>query len=404
LADALEKVGKDGLITIDEGRNIETTMDTVEGLRFDRGYISPYFITNQEKLDVELVDALVLIHEKKLTTMAEVVPALELAAKLNRALLVIAEDVEGEALAALTLNKLRGVVRAAAAKAPAFGERRKEVLRDIAAVTGASPFMEGDGRKVDESLQLSDLGSAKKVLMDKENTTIVGGGGTKEAIQGRIKLIHQETEATNSDYDKMKLKERLAKLAGGVAVISVGGSSDVELREKKQRYEDALASTQAAVEEGFVAGGGVALIRAAAKLTDLQGLPEDERLGVKLLQEVCAAPLEQIAANSGEEPKVVAARVKEGSGAFGYNARSGQFEDLVKAGVIDPVKVVRLALSNASSVAGLLLTTECIVSNKPEPPKGPSVAGPGQGGMGGGMGGRGGMGGGDDHHHDDFDM
>jgi chaperonin GroEL len=364
LSEAMEKVGKDGVITIEENRTTETVLDVVEGMQFDRGYLSPYFVTDQERLEVVLDDPFILVHEKKISALKDLLPLLEQVARGGKPLLIIAEDVDGEALAALVVNKLRGTLKVCAVKAPGFGDRRKELLKDIAAQTGAKAIMEDLGIKL-EGLSLSDLGRAKRVVVDNENTTITEGKGTKDAVAGRIKLIKKEMEETNSEYDKDKLQERLAKLAGGVAVIRVGAASDAEIKEKKARVEDALHATRAAVQEGIVPGGGVALVRCESALKDLK-FDDDRQYGVNLVRRAIEEPLRQIARNAGLDASASLMKVREGKGAFGLNAATETYEDLVKAGVIDPTKVVRVALQNAASVSGLMLTTEALVAERPE--------------------------------------
>ena len=395
LAEAMEKVGKEGVITVEENRAMETVLEVVEGMQFDRGFISPYFVTDAEQVVCELDNPRILVHEKKIASMSELLPLLEQIAKDGRPLLIIADDIEGEALATLVVNKLRGTLKVCAVKAPGFGDRRKEMLKDIAALTGARPFMEDVGLKL-ESATLADLGSARRAKIDKETTTIVDGAGDKKAIKGRIDQINKEMELTNSTYDKEKLQERLAKIAGGVAVIKVGAASETEAKEKKARVEDAVHATRAAVEEGIVAGGGVALLRAQKALDGVKlGDPRDS--GVWLIRRAIEEPMRQIAKNAGREGSVVVAAVKEKTGAFGFNAATEKFEDLLAAGVIDPTKVVRMALENAASVAGLMLTTEALIADKPKPPAPPErPQGLGQS-PGGDMGGFGGGGG-------DFDM
>lgn len=367
IAEAMSKVGKEGVITVEEAKSMETTLDVVEGMQFDRGYISPYFITDPEKMEVVLEDAYVLCHEKKISNMKDLLPLLEQVARMNKPLLIIAEDVEGEALATLVVNKLRGTLKVCAVKAPGFGERRKAMLQDIAILTGGQVVSEDLGVKL-ENVTLSDLGTAKRIVVDKDNTTIIDGGGSKEQIEARIKQIRTQIEETTSDYDREKLQERLAKLVGGVAVIRVGAATETELKEKKARVEDALNATKAAVEEGIVAGGGVALLRCQKALEELQ-LDGEERFGKEIVMKALEAPLRQIAQNAGYEGSIVVERVKEGEGAFGFNAQTEQYEDLFEAGVIDPTKVVRFAIQNAASVASLLLTTEAMVAEKPEEKK-----------------------------------
>jgi chaperonin GroEL len=373
LAEAVEKVGKEGVITIEENRTIDTVLEVVEGLQFDRGYISPYFVTDNERLECVLDNPLILVYEKKISSVKDLIPLLEQVARAGRPLLIVAEDVDSEALAALVVNKLRGTLSCCAVKAPGFGDRRKELLKDLAAQTGAKAIMEDLGLKL-EGLPLSDLGSAKRATIDADNTTILEGGGTKDAVAGRIKLVKKEMEETNSEYDKDKLQERLAKLAGGVAVIRVGAASDAEIKEKKARVEDALHATRAAIEEGIVAGGGVALIRCLADLASVT-FQDDRQYGVGIIRRALEEPLRQIARNAGADASVVVSRVQEGKDGFGYNAATEVFEDLIKAGVIDPTKVVRAALQNAASVAGLMLTTEALIAEHPEKPAPSSSSG-----------------------------
>ncbi|HVU15969.1 MAG TPA: chaperonin GroEL [Candidatus Didemnitutus sp.] len=380
IADAMDKVGKDGTITVEEAKSIETTLDVVEGMQFDKGYLSPYFATNAEAMEAVLEDAYVLIHEKKISNLQEFLPLLQTVAKTGKPLLVIAEEVEGEALAALVVNKIRGTLNICAVKAPGFGDRRKAMLEDIAILTGGKCITEDLGLKL-ENLSLSDLGRAKRIVVDKENTTIVEGSGKSSDIQGRVKQIRRQIEETTSDYDKEKLQERLAKLAGGVAVINVGASTEVEMKEKKARVEDALHATRAAVEEGIVAGGGVALLRTAKAIESLK-LEGDEAIGAQIVRRAIEHPLKQLCANAGVDGGVVAKEVIGGKGNFGYNVATDSYEDLVKAGVVDPTKVTRTALQNASSIAGLLLTTECMITEIPEKKEAPAP-----GGHGGGMGG-----------------
>jgi chaperonin GroEL len=370
LADAVEKVGKEGVITIEENRTIDTVLEVVEGMQFDRGYLSPYFITDNERLEVVLDNPFILVFEKKISAVKDLIPILEQVARVGKPLLIIAEDVDGEALAALVVNKLRGALSVCAVKAPGFGDRRKELLKDIAAMTGAKAIMEDLGLKL-ENLPLTDLGKAKRVIVDSDNTTVLEGAGSKEAVAGRIKLIKKETEETNSEYDKDKLQERLAKLAGGVAVIKVGAASDAEIKERKARVEDALHATRAAIEEGIVPGGGVALVRCVEDLKELK-FDDDRRYGVSIVRRALEEPLRQIARNSGVDASVTLQKVREGKGGFGYNASTEVFEDLVKAGVIDPTKVVRVALQNACSVASLMLTTEALIAERPEQPVAPA--------------------------------
>jgi chaperonin GroEL len=380
IAEAMEKVGKDGVITVEEAKTLETSLDIVEGMQFDRGYLSPYFVTDPERMEVILENPVVLIHEKKIGSMKDLLPVLEQVARLGRPLLIVAEDVEGEALATLVVNKLRGTLQAAAVKAPGFGDRRKAMLEDIAVLTGGRAITEDLGIKL-ESIKLDDLGKAKKITIDKDNTTIVEGAGTSSAIEGRVKQIRAQIEDTTSDYDREKLQERLAKLVGGVAVIKVGAATETEMKEKKARVEDAMHATKAAVEEGIVPGGGVALIRASRQLDTLK-LEGDVRLGANIVRRAVEEPLRWIATNAGQEGSIIVQKVKDASGAFGYNAQTDKLEDLVEAGVIDPAKVVRSALQNAASIASLLLTTEALVSEIPEEKKEPPMpAGGGMGGM-----------------------
>ena len=380
IAEAMEKVGKDGVITVEEAKGLETTLETVEGMQFDRGYLSPYFVTDPEKMEAVLDDPYILIHDKKISAMKELLPLLEKTAQSGKPLLIIAEDVEGEALATLVVNKLRGTLKVAAVKAPGFGDRRKEMLRDIAVLTGGQVISEELGFKL-ENATLNDLGRAKRVVVDKDNTTIVDGRGKPDDIKGRIAEIRGAIEKSTSDYDREKLQERLAKLSGGVAVINVGAATETEMKEKKARVEDALHATRAAVEEGIVPGGGVALIRAQGALDKIKGT-EDEKIGVEIVRRALEEPIRMIAQNAGAEGSIVVARVKESKDKnFGYNAATDTYEDLVKAGVIDPTKVTRTALQNAASIAGLLLTTECVVVEKKEDK--PAPAAPPGGGMGG---------------------
>ncbi|OQX61803.1 MAG: chaperonin GroL [Desulfococcus sp. 4484_241] len=387
IAEAMEKVGKEGVITVEEAKSMETTLDVVEGMQFDRGYLSPYFVTDPEKMVVSLENAYILIHEKKLSNMKELLPILEQIAKSGKPLLIIAEDVEGEALATLVVNKLRGTLNVAAVKAPGFGDRRKAMLQDIAILTGGQVVSEDVGIKL-ESITLADLGQARRITIDKDNTTIVDGAGKKADIEGRVKQIRAQIEETTSDYDREKLQERLAKLVGGVAVINVGAATETEMKEKKARVEDALNATRAAVEEGILPGGGVALVRCLDALGKIK-IKAEEKLGVKVVMKAVEAPLRQIANNAGVEGSVVIEKVKNESGNFGYNAATGEYCDLIEAGVIDPTKVVRFALQNACSVASVMLTTEAMIAEKPEKEKAPAGM-PGGGGM-GDMGGMGGM-------------
>ncbi len=367
IAEAMEKVGKEGVITVEEAKGIETTLEIVEGMQFDRGYLSPYFVTDPEKMEVKLEEPYILLHEKKISGMKDLLPILEQIAKMGKPLLIVAEDVEGEALATLVVNKLRGTLKCAAVKAPGFGDRRKAMLEDIAVLSGGRAVSEDLGVKL-ENLTLNDLGTAKRVMIDKDNTTIVDGGGSKAALEGRVKQIRAQIEETTSDYDREKLQERLAKLIGGVAVIKVGAATETEMKEKKDRVEDALNATRAAVEEGIVPGGGVAYIRAMKALDTLQ-FPGDQQLGVRLIRRALEEPVRQIANNAGFEGSVVVQRVIEGKQNFGFNAETGQYEDLVAAGIIDPTKVARFALQNAASVAGLLMTTEAAIAEKPKKKK-----------------------------------
>jgi chaperonin GroEL len=381
IADAMEKVGKDGTITVEEAKSIETTLDVVEGMQFDKGYLSPYFATNAEAMEAILENAYILIHEKKISSLKDLLPLLEKVAKGGRPLLIIAEDVEGEALATLVVNKLRGTLQVCAVKAPGFGDRRKAMLEDIAVLTGGKCITEDLGIKLD-SISLDDLGKAKRIVVEKEATTIVEGEGKSKDIQGRVAQIRRQIEETTSDYDREKLQERLAKLAGGVAVINVGAATETEMKEKKARVEDALHATRAAVEEGIVPGGGVALIRAQKALDHLK-LEGDEAIGAGIVRRAIEAPLRQLADNAGQEGALIVQEVKKGKGNEGYNVATGAYEDLVKAGVVDPTKVTRSALQNASSISGLLLTTEALVTEIPEKEKAPAMPGGGMGGMGG---------------------
>ncbi len=367
IAEAMEKVGKEGVITVEEAKGMETTLEIVEGMQFDRGYVSPYFVTEPEKMLVDLEDPYILLHEKKISNMKELVPILEQTAKMGKPLLIIAEDVEGEALATLVVNKLRGTLKCAAVKAPGFGDRRKAMLEDIAILTGGQVISEDLGVKL-ENMTLNDLGTAKRIRIDKDNTTVVDGGGSRKALEGRVKQIRAQIDDTTSDYDREKLQERLAKLIGGVAVINVGAATEAEMKEKKDRVEDALNATRAAVEEGIVPGGGVALIRTLKALDTLE-LPGEQHLGAKLVKRALEEPVRQIANNAGFEGSVVVQEVIGGKDNFGFNAQTGQYEDLMKAGIIDPTKVTRFALQNAASVAGLLMTTEAMVAEKPEKKK-----------------------------------
>ena len=377
----MEKVGKDGVITVEEAKTLETTLDVVEGMQFDRGYLSPYFVTDPERMEVVLENPVILIHEKKISSMKDLLPVLEQVARLGRPLLIIAEDIEGEALATLVVNKLRGTLQAAAVKAPGFGDRRKAMLEDIAVLTGGKALTEDLGVKL-ENIKIEDLGKAKKVTIDKDNTTIVEGAGEGKAIQGRVKQLRVQVEETTSDYDREKLQERLAKLVGGVAVIKVGAATETEMKEKKARVEDAMHATKAAVEEGIVPGGGVALLRASKALDTLK-LEGDQKIGVQIIRRAIEEPCRWIATNAGLEGSIIVAQVKDGKGDEGFNAATEVFEDLVKAGVIDPAKVVRNALQNASSIASLLLTTEALICDIPEEKKEAGGGGMPGGGMGG---------------------
>jgi len=367
IAEAMEKVGKEGVITVEEAKGMETTLDIVEGMQFDRGYLSPYFVTDAEKMQVELEESYILLHEKKISNMKDLLPILEEIARMGKPLLIVAEDVEGEALATLVVNKLRGTLKVAAVKAPGFGDRRKAMLEDIAILTGGKVISEDLGIKLDK-VTLSDLGTAKRISVDKDATTLIDGGGDREALTGRVQQIRTQIDETTSDYDREKLQERLAKLIGGVAVINVGAATEAEMKEKKDRVEDALNATRAAVEEGIVPGGGVAYIR-ALKALDTAKFKGDEQLGVKLIQRALEEPVRQIANNAGFEGSIVVKRVMDGEGNSGFNAEKGIYEDLMKAGIVDPTKVTRFALQNAASVAGLLMTTEAMVTDKPKKKK-----------------------------------
>src|SRR5881392_282511 len=382
IADAMEKVGKDGVITVEEAKGLETTKETVDGMQFDRGYLSPYFITDPEKMEAVLEDGYILIHDKKISSMKDLLPVLEKVAQTGRPLLIIAEDVEGEALATLVVNKLRGTLKVCAVKAPGFGDRRKEMLIDIAVLTGAPQVISEEmGLKLENAV-LNDLGQAKRIVIDKDNSTIVGGKGKRDAIQGRIKEIKAAIEKSTSDYDKEKLQERLAKLAGGVAVINVGAATETEMKEKKSRVEDALHATRAAVEEGIVPGGGVSLLWCQKALDKVRGADDDEKTGIEIVRRALEEPIRIIAQNAGAEASIVVGKVKDSAKLnYGYNAQTDEYEDLVAAGVIDPTKVTRTALQNAAAIAGLLLTTECVVVQKKENGKMPPM--PGGGGMGG---------------------
>ena len=389
IADAMEKVGKDGVITVEEAKSLDTNLDVVEGMQFDRGYLSPYFVTDSDRMEVVLEDAYILIHEKKISALKELVPLLESVAQQGKPLLIIAEDVEGEALATLVVNRIRGTIRGAAVKAPGYGDRRKEMLEDLAVLTNGRMISEDLGINL-ESVNLNDLGQAKRIVIDKDNTTVIEGGGSSEAIQGRIQQIRRQIEDTTSDYDREKLQERLAKLAGGVAVINVGAATEVEMKEKKARVEDAMHATRAAVEEGIVPGGGVALVRTISALETLDSDDPSEQVGADIVRRSVEEPLRQIAKNAGQEDSVIVARVKEEGGNIGYDALRDEFGDMFEAGVIDPTKVVRVALQNASSISSLMITTEALVADIPEeappmPAGPPPGGGGGMGGMGGGM-------------------
>ncbi|MBX2985396.1 MAG: chaperonin GroEL [Bacteroidia bacterium] len=385
IAEAMQKVGKDGVITVEEAKGTDTTVDIVEGMQFDRGYLSPYFVTNTDKMEAELEDALILIYDKKISSMKDLLPVLEKVVQTGKPLVIISEEVEGEALATLVVNKIRGSLKIAAVKAPGFGDRRKEMLQDIAILTGGTVISEEQGRKLEDA-SLADLGKAEKITIDKEHTTIVNGGGTKENIVGRVKQIKAQIEATTSDYDREKLQERLAKLAGGVAVLYIGAASEVEMKEKKDRVDDALHATRAAVEEGIVPGGGTSFIRAIAALEKLVGTNDDETTGIQIIKRALEEPLRQIVANAGLESSIIVQKVKEGKDDFGFNARTEEYENLIKSGVIDPTKVSRVALENAASVASMILTTECALVEAVD--ENAAAAAP----MGGGMPGMGGMG------------
>ena len=381
IAEAMRKVKKEGVITVDEAKGTETTVDIVEGMQFDRGYISPYFVTNTEKMECEMESPFMLLYDKKISNLKDMLPVLEATAQSGRPLLIIAEDVDSEALATLVVNRLRGSLKVCAVKAPGFGDRRKEMLEDIAILTGGTVISEEKGMKL-EGATIDMLGRAEKVTVNKENTTIVNGNGAPEAIAMRVAQIKVQIEATKSDYDREKLQERLAKLAGGVAVLHIGAPSEVEMKEKKDRVDDALHATRAAIAEGIVPGGGVAYIRATAKLEGVKGVNDDETTGILIVKRAIEEPLRQIVHNAGEEGSVIVQKVKEGEGAFGYNARTGVYEDLFAAGVIDPAKVTRVALENAASIAGMFLTTECVIADKKEENPAPAMPNPGMGGMG----------------------
>ncbi|MDY0276266.1 MAG: chaperonin GroEL [Desulfomicrobium sp.] len=382
IAEAMGKVGKEGVITVEEAKGLETTLDVVEGMQFDRGYLSPYFVTNPDKMVCEMDSPMILINEKKISNMKELLPVLEQVAKVGKPLVIIAEDIEGEALATLVVNKLRGTLQVVAVKAPGFGERRKAMLQDIAVLTGGEVVSDDLGVKL-ESITLNQLGSAKRVVIDKENSTIVDGAGQAETIKARVKQIRNEIEETSSDYDREKLQERLAKIVGGVAVINVGAATETEMKEKKARVEDALNATRAAVEEGIVVGGGVALVRCQPTLDAVKPADDDEAAGVQVIRRAIEEPIRQICSNAGVEGAVVIEKVRAGKEDFGYNAATDEYEDLFKSGVIDPKKVTRIALQNAASVASLLLTTECAIAEKPKEDPVPAMPGGGMGGMGG---------------------
>ena len=387
IAEAMEKVGKEGVITVEEGNGIDNELDVVEGMQFDRGYLSPYFVTNQDNMTSELENPFILLHDKKISNIRDMLPLLESVAKAGRPLLIIAEDIEGEALATLVVNNLRGTVKAAACKAPGFGDRRKAMLEDIAILTGGTVISEEVGLSL-EGATVEDLGTAKRVSLDKDNTTIVDGAGDQKAIVSRVNQIRTQIEDTSSDYDKEKLQERVAKLAGGVAVIKVGAGSEIEMKEKKARVEDALHSTRAAVKEGIVPGGGVALVRALDSLTKLKGDNDDQNVGINIVRKAFEAPLRQIAANAGEESSVIVANVIDGKGSYGFNAANGEYGDMIEMGILDPAKVTRTALQAAGSVAGMMITTEAMVTDMPKDEAAPAM--PDMGGM-GGMGGMPGM-------------
>jgi chaperonin GroEL len=379
IAEAMDKVGKDGVITVEEAKGLDTNLEVVEGMQFDRGYLSPYFVTDPERMEAVLENAKVLLYEKKISSMKDLLPVLEQVAKQGKPLLIVAEDIEGEALATLVVNKLRGTLSVTAVKAPGFGDRRKAMLEDIAVLTGGKSIVEEMGIKL-EAVQLQDLGRAKRVVIDKDNTTIIDGAGKRADIEGRVKQIRAQVEETTSDYDREKLQERLAKLVGGVAVINVGAATETEMKERKARVEDALHATRAAVEEGIVAGGGVAYIRAADVLASLK-LDHDQQAGVDIVRKALFEPAKQIAINAGQDGGVIVDKIKQGKGNFGYNAATEEFEDLIKAGILDPTKVTRVALQNAASVASLMITTECAISEKPEEKEKMPPMPPGGGGM-----------------------
>ena len=391
IAEAMEKVGKEGVITVEEGSSLEDELEVVEGMQFDRGYLSPYFINNQDTMSVDLEEPFILLHDKKISNVRDLLPVLEGVAKSGKPLLIIAEDIEGEALATLVVNNMRGIVKVAAVKAPGFGDRRKAMLEDIAILTGGTVIAEEVGLSL-EKATLDDLGGGKRIQITKENTTIIDGGGKSADIKGRVKQIRQQADDSTSDYDREKLQERMAKLAGGVAVIKVGAATEIEMKEKKARVEDALHSTRAAVEEGVVPGGGVALLRTKDKAAEVKGANDDQQVGINILVRALEEPLRQIVANTGEEPSVILNKVEENKGAYGYNATTEEFGDMIEMGILDPTKVTRIALQNAASVASLLLTTEVMVADAPQDDHAHAGGGmPDMGGMGGGMGGMGGM-------------
>ncbi len=385
IAEAMTKVGKEGVITVEEGQGLENELDVVEGMQFDRGYLSPYFINNQDNMSVELEEPLILLHDKKISNIREMLPVLESVAKAGRPLYIVAEDIEGEALATLVVNNIRGIVKVAAVKAPGFGDRRKAMLQDMAILTGANVISEEVGLNLEKATK-DDLGTAKRIIITKENSIIIDGAGKKRDIEARVNQIRSQIEETSSEYDREKLQERVAKLAGGVAVIKVGAATEIEMKEKKARVEDALHATRAAVEEGVVPGGGVALVRSQSSLAKLEGANEDQNHGITITRRAMEEPLRQIVANSGDEASVVANKVKEGRGNYGYNAATSSYGDMIKMGILDPTKVVRSALQNAASIAGLLITTECSVAEAPKKDAPPAMPGGDMGGM-GGMGG-----------------
>lgn len=384
IADAMKKVKKEGVITVEEAKGTETSVDTVEGMQFDRGYISPYFVTNAEKMECEMDSPYILLYDKKISNLKDILPILESTAQSGRGLLIISEDVDNEALATLVVNRLRGSLKICAVKAPGFGDRRKEMLEDIAILTGGTVISDVKGMRLDQAT-VDDLGTADKITVNKDNTTIINGQGDSEAIKTRIAQIKAQIETTTSNYDKEKLQERLAKLAGGVAVLYIGAPSEVEMKEKKDRVDDALSATRAAVEEGIVPGGGVAYMRCLSALDNLKGANDDENTGIQIIRRAIEEPLRQIVENAGVEGAVIVQKVKEGKGDFGYNARTGEYENFFATGVIDPAKVTRVALENAASIAGMFLTTECVIADKKEDNPAPAMAAPGMGGMGGMM-------------------